>query len=59
MLKRSFSFLAAVALVAMASSCANQKAPAEAAAAGPVVCTPLVAGVDIPSPVQADAGRRA
>ncbi len=33
MLKRSFSLLAAVALVATASGCANQKAPAEAAIA--------------------------
>ena len=33
MLKRSFSLLAAVALVTIASGCANQKAPAEAAIA--------------------------
>jgi hypothetical protein len=33
MFKRSISFLAAVALVAAASGCANQKAPAEAAIA--------------------------
>jgi hypothetical protein len=33
MLKRSFSLLAAVALVVVASGCANQKAPAEAAIA--------------------------
>ena len=33
MLKRSFSFLTVVALVAIASGCANQKAPAEAAIA--------------------------
>ena len=33
MLKRSFSLLAAIALVALASGCANQKAPAEAAIA--------------------------
>jgi hypothetical protein len=48
MLKRSFSLLAAVALVATASGCANQKAPAEAA---------IAAAETAFSAVQADAAK--